>query len=232
MKRIGFIILFLFLALTTVRSQSFFRPGSVVPETYLKILGSESFFSVSPIPDEVKRLMDGCSYKGMAGIGWDDLRYLRVLHRNVEGKAIVGEMVCNRSIADELMSIFMELYANSYPIERMILVDYYGGDDEASMSHNNTSCFNQRSITSGTSISKHSYGLAVDINPRYNPYYRKKSEKNIVVAPKGSIEYSKREGNFPYKIVRGDLCYKLFRKKGFRWGGDWTRYKDYQHFYK
>ena len=35
---------------------------------------------------------------------------------------------------------------------------------------------------------------------------------------------------FPYKIKRGDLCYRLFIQHGFRWGGDWKSKKDYQHF--
>ena len=28
----------------------------------------------------------------------------------------------------------------------------------------------------------------------------------------------------------GDLCYALFKKYGFTWGGDWKSCKDYQHF--
>jgi hypothetical protein len=36
----------------------------------------------------------------------------------------------------------------------------------------------------------------------------------------------------PYKITKGDLCYKLFIKHGFSWGGEWKSKKDYQHFEK
>ena len=82
-------------------------------------------------------------------VSWDDLRYLRVLHYDFEGNSIVGELVCAASISDDLLDIFEALYLASYPIEKMRLVDYYDGDDEASMCDNNTSCFNQRSITSG-----------------------------------------------------------------------------------
>lgn len=203
-----------------------------MPEPYLKVFGEKSFFTVSPIPDNIKQLMDGCSYKGMGGIKWDDLRYLRMLHRDADGNALLGEMVCHESVAIALLSIFRELYDNAYPIERMILVDHYAGDDEASMRDNNTSCFNQRMVTSGSLVSKHSYGLAVDINPRYNPYCRKVSESKTIVEPKEGVDYLERKSVFPYKIINGDLCHRLFRKHGFYWGGDWTRYKDYQHFQK
>ena len=32
------------------------------------------------------------------------------------------------------------------------------------------------------------------------------------------------------KINKGDLCYRLFIKHGFIWGGSWRTVKDYQHF--
>ena len=35
---------------------------------------------------------------------------------------------------------------------------------------------------------------------------------------------------FRYKINKGDLCYRLFIKHGFIWGGSWRTVKDYQHF--
>ena len=31
-------------------------------------------------------------------------------------------------------------------------------------------------------------------------------------------------------IDRNDLCYRLFVKHGFTWGGSWRSLKDYQHF--
>lgn len=217
--------------LPSTRAQGWFRPGDAVPESYLKVFGSKAFFSVVAIPDRIQERMDGCSYKALGGIRWDDLRYLRVLHRDKDGNAIVGEMVCHKSVANNLLLVFKELYENHYPIERMLLVEHYGGDDEASMRDNNTSCFNQRQITSGGMLSRHSYGLAVDINPRYNPYFRMKNGKAII-KPEESTEYLDRSAVSPYMIRKGDLCYRLFKQHGFRWGGDWIGRKDYQHFQK
>ena len=31
-------------------------------------------------------------------------------------------------------------------------------------------------------------------------------------------------------IVKGDVVYKAFAKRGWRWGGEWAHSKDYQHF--
>lgn len=225
------LLLFMLIA-STVSAQNRFRPGEVVPEPYLKVFGYERFFSIAPIDAELKALMEGHSAKVEKGIDWDQLRYLRVLHRDADGNAVVGEMVCNVMIANDLVEIFKALFVEGYPIERMRLVDHYGGDDEASMCDNNTSCFNQRAITAGGRISKHSDGLAVDINPRYNPYYKVKTSGKVVVKPEESVEYLDRNAAFPYKIQKGDLCYRLFKQHGFHWGGDWASGKDYQHFEK
>lgn len=203
-----------------------------MPEPFLKAFGYERFFNVSPISEQLKTIMDSCSMRQKGRVSWDDLRYLRVLHNDFEGNSIVGELVCAASISDDLLDIFEALYLASYPIEKMRLVDYYDGDDEASMCDNNTSCFNQRSITSGGRVSKHSYGLAIDINPKYNPYYKVKGTGRVIIQPDGSSDYLNREEEFPYKIVKGDLCYRLFKQHGFRWGGEWISGKDYQHFEK
>lgn len=215
----------------SVVAQGVYRPGDVVPEPFLKVFGFERFFKVQPINDDLNALMKANSSKN-GFFPMEDLRYLQVLHRDIDGNAIVGEMVCARTVAGDLIEIFKELFKASYPIERMRLVDYYGGDDEASMQDNNCSCFNSRPITAGGRASMHSYGLAVDINPKYNPYYKVKESGSVIVRPIGSEEYLDRTNQFPYKITKGDLCYRLFRQHGFQWGGDWGNSKDYQHFEK
>lgn len=188
-------------------------------------------FCQTEITESLFARIYGKSFKEDCTTLRSDLRYLQVLHYNKEGEVCKGELVCHRSIANDLLAIFKELYRAKYPIERMVLIDEYNADDEASMQANNTSAFNFRYISGTRRLSKHSKGLAIDINPLYNPYVRWRQGKRIV-SPKGAGEYADRTRSFPYKIDRNDLCYKLFKQYGFSWGGDWKNSKDYQHFEK
>ncbi len=167
-------------------------------------------------------------------VSLEELRYMNVLYYDFEGEIKIGELICNRGIADDLMEIFYELYLNEYRIERIRLIDEYGGDDTASMEDNNTSCFNYRVVDGTASLSKHALGCAIDINPFYNPYvvYNRDGSGETYISPKGSEIYADRSRNFPYKIDESDLCYQLFKEHGFTWGGSWNSSKDYQHFQK
>ncbi|MBD5522677.1 MAG: M15 family metallopeptidase [Lachnospiraceae bacterium] len=167
-------------------------------------------------------------------ISYEDLSYLSVLYYDFNGEVQSGELICNKGIANDLAEIFYELYMNEYQIEKIRLVDEYDADDTASITDNNTSCFNYRVVDGTTSLSKHALGCAIDINPFYNPYvvYNKDGSGETYISPPGSEIYVDRSKDFPYKIDENDLCYKLFKSHGFTWGGDWNSCKDYQHFQK
>ena len=191
----------------------------------------DTLFVQREITPEVLERIEGKSYPEHCTTPLANLRYLRVMHYNAEGEVCRGELICHKAISDDLLEIFSQLFKAKYPIERMVLVDEYDADDEASMVDNNTSAFNFRYVAGTRRLSKHSRGLAVDINPLYNPYVRKWGGKTVV-SPKGADRYADRNGDFPYKIDRNDLCYRLFKAHGFTWGGDWKNSKDYQHFEK
>ena len=188
-------------------------------------------FTQSEITDAIFARIKGKSYKDNCTTPRADLRYLQILHYNKEGEVLKGELICHKAIANDLLAIFQELHKAKYPIERMVLVDEYDADDEASMRANNSSAFNFRYVSGTKSLSRHSRGMAVDINPLYNPYVRQRGGRTLV-EPTTAKPYVDRAKEFPYKIVKGDLCYRLFRKYGFTWGGDWKNSKDYQHFEK
>ena len=187
-------------------------------------------FTIDTISDAVFQRMQGKSFKRDCTVKRSELRYLRLSHYDAEGKEHIGELVCNKMIANDLKEIFQELYKHHYPIQRMQLVDDYDADDEQSMRANNTSCFNFRRIAGSTKLSKHSQGLAIDINPLYNPYVKRQANGTLIVQPANATCYADRRKAIPYKIERDDLCYRLFIKHGFKWGGAWTRQQDYQHF--
>ena len=205
------------------------RQGSVTapPVEQESVAVAEPVFTAEPIPAAVEARMRGVSYPDDAEIPLSDLRYLRLSFVDFDGGEQVGEMVCNKAVADDLLAIFKALYEARYPIRSIRLIDDFGGDDEASMAADNTSCFNYRRKTGMRALSKHALGLAVDVNPFENPYVRPSR-----VRPAGASAFADRTKDFPHKIDQSDLCYKLFRAHGFSWGGTWRSVRDYQHFEK
>lgn len=192
-------------------------------------------FYYEPLTDEVKLKITGISYpESGCSVPYEDLHYVGLLYRDFNGEEQTGELICNKAVAQDMVEIFYELYRNDYQIERIRLIDEYNGDDTASMADNNTSCFNYRVVDGTTSLSKHAYGLAIDINPFYNPYvvFNKDGTDNTYISPAGSEIYADRSQDFAYKIDENDLCYRLFIEHGFTWGGNWNSSKDYQHFQK
>ncbi len=188
-------------------------------------------FSVSEIDDKIFSRIAGRSYKAACPLPLSELRYLEVLHKNLVGETLRGEMICHVRITGDVLDIFERLFAAGYPIEKVRLIDEYDADDELSMQDNNSSCFNFRTVSFTNRISRHGYGLAVDINPRYNPYIKTVDGQKII-APVNGADYEDRSKDFPYKITAEDLCCRLFKERGFLWGGDcWDDEKDYQHFF-
>ncbi len=199
-------------------------------------LGAQDTCFVSlPVPDSVFARMEGKSFAEGCTVARSELRYLRLSYVGGDGRTRQGEMVCNRQIADDLVDIFRQLWLSGYRIGRMRLVDDYDADDQNSMKDNNTSCFNYRYISGTRTVSKHGRGMAVDINPLYNPYVCWR-QGGLHVEPAEGLPYADNRASLqdvPYNIIgHDDLCYRLFKVHGFRWGGDWTHNKDYQHFEK
>lgn len=201
--------------------------GTILSEEDLEGIDIDELFISESIPDKVFDRMDGISFGKDCTTKRKNLRYLRVLHTGFDGETHIGEIVCNKGIAQDLLYIFRQLYEEEYPIEKILLVDEYGGDDELSMEDNNSSCFNFRPVAGTGHLSQHAYGRAIDINPLYNPYITSDG-----FVPVNAGDYVDRSAENPYKIDRNDLCYRLFDERGFTWGGSWNSVKDYQHFQK
>ena len=205
--------------------------GEIVPKERIERCGISRCFTQREIDDALFERIYGRSFKTDCTTPRSELRYLTVLHVDIEGNIRAGELICHRTIAGELLEIFRTLYDAGYPIERMVLIDRYDADDERSMAANNSSAFNFRFISGTTKPSSHSRGLAVDINPLYNPYVVTRNGRTRV-EPEAGRPYVDRTAAFPYKTERGDRCCQEFLRHGFVWGGDWRSCKDYQHFEK
>lgn len=186
-------------------------------------------FSAQKIPEHISEKMIGKSipieYKDKVDIS--KLSYLQISHYGFDGNLHVGEMVVNSSIENEVIDIFKELYKVKYPIEKIRLIDEYDADDELSMEDNNSSCFCYRVVAGTARLSNHAKGMAIDINPLYNPYITPNG-----ITPLNGVKYADRTLKNKYQIYKDDIVYDIFIKHGWTWGGEWNNKKDYQHFEK
>lgn len=160
------------------------------------------------------------------------LSLLTLPYYNFDGIKCVGEMVVLYDISEIVIDIFAQLMAIKFPIRKMKAIHHYHGDDNASMEDDNTSCFNYRNIPNTQMISKHSYGLAIDINPRENPYIVYKVDEDNAYAqifPKSGLSFVNRiMDNRPGMVE--DIV-DIFKSKGFSWGGEWrNKCIDWHHF--
>lgn len=154
----------------------------------------------------------------------DSLVLLNVKHYDLNGKVQTGQIIVSKVIEKDALEMFQMMFDMKFPIEKMQPIVAYNWSDDRSMEANNTSAFNYRFIAGTTRLSNHSFGRALDINPRMNPVYYNDGR----MSPKNGTRDTTKPGTFhkDHPIV------KEFKKRGFRWGGDWTSLKDYHHFDK
>ena len=81
------------------------QPGSIISEQTIRKMGEKHFFSTSPIPDDIFHLMQGKTYKKNCTVARSELRYLRCLHVDKDGRNIVGEMGVNKALAADVLDI-------------------------------------------------------------------------------------------------------------------------------
>jgi hypothetical protein len=181
--------------------------------------------TVSELSQEVRADMTGKSWHPELDCpSFDSLRLLDLPFWGFDGAIHRGELVVATEVVPAVEQLFERLYREQFPIERMVRVDAYGGDDGASMADNNTSAFNCRQITGGGLLSRHSYGVAIDINPVQNPYVT-----GDTVLPADGAEYRARSPIRPGMITRPDPITRTIIDIGWEWGGDWDDPTDYQH---
>lgn len=210
--------------------------GTVISASSIDFNNLSQYFVAYEISDEVFAFINGKSYQENPNVGLDDLRYLKLLHYNFNHELQVGELIVAADLQSDFIGIFTELFVAEYEIQSMYLPDnYWTGDptttDSASIDVNNTSCFMYRPATGSGNLSKHAYGRAIDINPQQNPYVSYTSGSPVWYHENAN-DYIDRTTGLPHVITEEDICYQIFTKYGFTWGGAWTNIKDYQHFQK
>jgi len=166
------------------------------------------------------------SWRPGCPVALDDLRLAIVTHWGFDGQPRRGELVVHADQAGRVVEAFRAIFEARFAIEQMRLVDEFGADDDKSMAANNTSAFNCRRATGSTRWSEHAYGRAIDINPVQNPFV---TRSGAVLPPAGAAFTDRRSGAAGLITADGPVV-GAFRSIGWKWGGDWSPGKDYQHF--
>ncbi|MEM7617340.1 MAG: M15 family metallopeptidase [Pseudomonadota bacterium] len=144
-----------------------------------------------------------------------------------------GQMIVLDVVADNVARIFQELYKLRFPLHSILPMENFAGDDEKSMAANNSSAFNHRKIAGTDTVSIHSYGLAIDINPVQNPFIIMENEHDnaLTIFPAGGKKYLNRTNKRPGMIENMPAVLDIFARNGFTiWGGNWNSMLDYHHF--
>lgn len=178
--------------------------------------------SIEAVPDEV---LEASTWEDGCPVPPEDLRYLRLSFWGFDDRPHTGDMIVNAAVADDVVSVFAELFEARFPIEEMRVIT---DDDLAapqSGDGNVTAAFVCRAARGSSRFSEHAYGLAIDINPFHNPYLR-----GEVLLPELSRHYLPRDLGAPGQIVEGDIVTTAFDRIGWSWGGRWNSLVDYQHF--
>ncbi len=144
-----------------------------------------------------------------------------VHYSGMDGKEHEGQIVCDSSVRNDVRSIFHTIDSLRFPLQSVIPIVHFGWDDDSSVKANNTSAFNYRMVEGSRHLSKHSYGIAIDINPWLNPWQRASGKRKRAYDLKT-----------PGTLQAGGAIVRAFRAKGWTWGGNWKGSKDYQHFDK
>jgi len=175
------------------------------------------------IPDCNYNLEDALSGKDIPEEIKADQRIVDVYYFSFDNKLHKGQVVIQKDLVADIKWIFEKLKENKFPVDKVIPVVKFDWSDDESMKANNSSAFNYRFIANTTKLSNHSTGRAIDINPWQNPQII-----NGTASPSGAKYQPDKKGT----ITKNSIIVKLFKEKGWDWGGDWKIRTDYQHFEK
>ena len=185
---------------------------------------SSAASSVQPLPASVAaQLKSGGYWHKGCPVALSGLRLLTVPYRGFDGRSHTGQLVVNRTAARPLATVFARLYGLHFPVRRMSVLPL---DGDVTQSFSCRQAVPSPCVGgSGTgSWSMHAYGLAVDLNPRENPYVGCGQSRDPKTKP-----YFNRSRHLRGMVTRRAIG--AFRSVGWGWGGSWTGdTKDYMHF--
>jgi hypothetical protein len=200
-------------------------PASPVPATTPVFEGG-----VSRIDPELRETLIGRNWTPGCPIPLKDLRLVRVSYWNFQEEVRTGPLILHERVAADVLWVFERLFRARFQIREIKLAakdrprrpeDYW---DRTRRSV--TASFNCRPATDSTTLSQHSYGWAIDINPLQNPYVRGDGTVLRAIA----LPFRDRSMDLKGMIHEGDIVVRSFDRIGWEWGGRWHTLKDYMHF--
>ncbi len=202
------------------------RAAAAATAYWAEIARKDRFrWSAAGIDPALAARMTPSSWRPGCPVPLSSLRHVRVSFMGFDGAERTGSLVVHADQVNQVAIAFKLMWDAGVRIERMQLVDDFGGSDDASMAANNTSAFNCRQVAGSSSWSQHAFGRAIDINPIQNPYVA-----GSTVSPPAGAGYLDRANARTGMIVAGGAATRAFAAAGWGWGGNWARTKDYQHF--
>jgi D-alanyl-D-alanine carboxypeptidase len=178
------------------------------------------------ITGKVRKKITGSSWRPGCPVPRRNLRLIRASFWDFQRDVERGALIVHKREKREMIRALRALFDARFRIRKMDLIDRYGADDHRSMNADNTSAFNCRFVAGTTRWSEHAYGRAIDINPIENPYVTPSGH----VSPPAGRPYTDRSRRAKGMVHHGDEAWDAFRDVGWKWGGDWSGTKDYQHF--
>jgi hypothetical protein len=183
-------------------------------------------FAIEPLTAAEVTAMTGVVWRPGCPVALDELRQVVVSHRRQDGSLGTGVLVVHRAIAQEVLALFRELLQQNFVIAAIAPAHHLGGDDDALMRANITSAFNCRRVLGGRGFSAHAWGLALDINPQWNPYVRR---DHIAPANGAAFVVDRDHQRLPGLLTPTSPAVAAVERAGFVWGGRWRSVKDWQH---
>lgn len=178
------------------------------------LLGNDAIYTNQP-PDVIADVQE-------------HLGVVSVRYYGPNGRVHQGQIVVNKELEDDIRTVFDVIKRSRFPVESVLPIAHSEIQKKAkyglSPDTNNTSGYVWRPIVDSRRLSLHALGLAVDINPRKNPYI-----KGALILPPGATY----DPTDPETLLPDSPVVMAFKRLGWEWGGDWKGAKvDYMHFQK
>jgi hypothetical protein len=167
------------------------------------------------------------TYHSGCPVGRSRLSTITMNYYGLDSKMHRGVLIARSDLAGEITYAFGRSLAVRFPITRMKNPNAYGGNDPKQMAADNSSGFNCRRVVGNPyRMSPHSYGIAIDVNPRQNPY------RDVTGKwwPSNGKEFIDRTPRRLGMLNSKSTMVRTLGADGFFWGGRWYPGRDYQHF--